>query len=247
MRATSIEYRFRFLLHGLIFLIGFWPFWERWLGLTEETSWQYLITWVGRQGWLSIGAASLLLLSTAIAFAVVGAVLRVWGSAYVGSGVVHSASMHGEALLADGPYRRTRNPLYLGTLLHAVGVSLIMAPAGAIFTIAAIWVLQVRLALAEEPYLTRRFGQAYLDYMRLVPRFLRSPKAQVPRGGLRPHWTQAVLGEIYVIGAAVTLAAFGWEFNHMLLLKGILISLGVSLVVRAFLPRPARQAAELAA
>ena len=243
MRATSVEYRLRFLLHGLIFLIGFWPVWEPWLGLTDQTVWQTGILWLGRAGWLSLSAASNLLLGLAIAFAVLGALLRVWGAAYVGAGVVKSPSMHGERLLADGPYRHTRNPLYLGTLLHTFAVALIMPPAGAVFAIAAVWVLQVRLALAEEAFLAERFGQSYGEYRERVPRFLPSPKPLVQSAGARPHWVQAVLGEAYVVGAAVTLAGFGWEFNHFLLLRGILISLGVALVVRAFLPRAPRETA----
>lgn len=242
MRA-NLEYRLRFLLYGLIFLIGFWSIWEPWLGLSDQTTWQAGIMWLGRAGWLSISAASNLLLALAIAFAVLGALVRVWGSAYVGAGLVKSPAMHGEQLLADGPYRHTRNPLCLGTLLHTFGVTLIMPPAGAVFAIAAVWVLQVRLALTEEAFLAERIGETYLEYRRRVPRFLPSLKPLVPSAGVRPHWVQAILGEAYVIGAAVTLAGFGWEFNHILLLRGILISLGVALVVRAFLPRPAKETA----
>ena len=140
-------------------------------------------------------------------------------------------------MLADGPYRRTRNPLYLGTLLHTVGVALLMPPAGAVFAIAAIWIVQVRLALAEEPFLTGRFGEAYREYEAKVPRFLPSPKPLVPAGGQRPRWVQAVLGESYMVGVVITLAGFGWDFNALPLIRGILISLGVSLVLLAFLPR----------
>ena len=145
--------------------------------------------------------------------------------------------MHGDVLLADGPYRRSRNPLYLGTLLHTVGVALLMPPAGALFAIAAIWILQVRLAMAEEPFLAGRFGEAYKRYEAEVPRFLPAPKPLVAAAGRRPHWVQALLGESYMIGVVITLAGFGWDFNAQPLMRGILISLGVSLVMRGFLPR----------
>ncbi len=240
MRATRLEYRIRFLLHALIFSIGLWPFWEPLLNLTDETSWQFLITIFNRQGWLNIGSASLAFLLVAILFTALGAFFRVWGSAYVGASVVNSPSMHGDTLLADGPYRYTRNPLYLGTLLHTVGVALIMPPAGAIFAIAAIWILQVRLALAEEPFLTARFGQRYLDYQGHVPQFLPSLKPMIPSAGMRPHWLQAILGESYMVGVFLTFVIFGWQFNHILLLRGLLISLGISLVLQALLPRPAK-------
>ena len=242
MGASSFEYRFRYLLHGIIYVLGFWPFWEPWLGLTTKSTWLLLSADLARAGWLGFQGATSLLLVLAIVFAALGAGLRVWGSAYVGASIVNSPAMHGQTMLADGPYRRSRNPLYLGTLLHTIGIALLMPPAGAVFTIAAIWILQVRLALAEEPFLLRRFGQPYRDYVARVPRFLPAPKPLVPGAGQRPHWLQALLGESYVIGVVITLAAFGWDFNAMPLLKGILISLGVSLVFRALMPRTASPA-----
>lgn len=247
MGATPFEYRLRYALHGLIFVLGFWPFWEPYLGLTTKSTWLTLSAEMARQGWLGFQAATMLLLILGIVFAGLGAMLRVWGSAYVGAGVVNSPRMHGQTLLADGPYRRTRNPLYLGTLLHTVGIALLMPPAGAVFAIAAIWILQVRLALAEEPFLTERFGQLYREYEARVPRFLPSPKPMVPAAGQRPQWLQALLGESYVVGVVITMAAFGWDFNAMPLMKGILISLGISLVLRAFMPRPKVESPAVAA
>lgn len=237
MAASSLEYRLRYLLHAVIFVVGFWPFWEPALGLTTKSTWLILSADLARAGWLGFQAATSLLLVVAILLTALGALLRVWGAAYVGAGVVNSAHMHGDHLLADGPYRRSRNPLYLGTLLHTLGIALLMPPAGAVFAIAAIWILQVRLALAEEAFLSQRFGNVYTTYMERVPRFLPSPTPQVAAAGQRPHWLPALLGELYMVGVVVTLAGFGWDFNATPLMKGILISLGASLVVRAFLPR----------
>ena len=237
MRATRWEYRLRFPLHVLIFVLGLWPFWEPWLNLTTKSTWLMLSATLARQGWLGFQAATQGLLVIAIIFVALGAWLRTWGAAYVGASVVASPSMHGQAMLADGPFRRTRNPLYLGTLLHTIGIALLMPPAGAVFAIAAIWILQVRLALAEEPFLETRFGQAYVSYRDRVPQFLPAPRPLVPAGGAKPHWGYAILGESYMIGVVITLAGFGWNFNSQPLLKGIMISLGVSLVLQAFLPR----------
>lgn len=237
MQATPPEYRLRIPLHLLIFLLGFWPFWEHWLGFTEKSTWLTLSAFLARQGWLGFQAATLVLLLVAILFTALGAWFRVWGAAYLGAGIVQSPSLHGQALLADGPYRRTRNPLYLGTLLHTVGVALLMPPAGAVFVIAAIWILQVRLALTEESFLEGRFGQRYRDYMAHVPRFLPSPRAQISPAGAPPHWPQALAGEIYFVGVVITLLAFGWSFNATPLLQGVLVSLGLAIVLQALLPR----------
>ena len=246
MGPTSFEYRFRYALHGLLYFLAFWPTLApiaglpsgiSALGLTTKSVWLVLSAELARQGWLGFQAAITLLLVLAIAFAAGGAWFRIWGSAYLGSHEVYSPEMRGQSPLADGPYRRTRNPLYLGTLLHTVGLSLLLTPASAVFAIAAIWILQVRLALSEEPVLAQRFGAGYRAYEDAVPRFLPSPKPLVAAAGHQPQWLHAVLGESYMIGVVITLAAFGWDFNAFPLLKGILISLGLSLVLRAVLPR----------
>jgi hypothetical protein len=150
--------------------------------------------------------------------------------------------MHGDRMLADGPYRRTRNPLYLGTLLHTLGVAILMPPSGAVFTVALLWIFEVRLALAEEPFLTARFGQPYLDYKAAVPRFLLALSPQFPAAGARPHWLLAFFSELYFPAAFIVLAIFGWSFNAQPIRQGLLISLGVWLIVRALLPRPIKDA-----
>ncbi len=246
MRASNLEYRFRFPLHVLIFVLGFSPFWESWLGLSQKSTWLTCSAALARQGWLGFQAATLVLLIAALVFVTLGAWFRVWGSAYVGASIVNSPAMHGETMLAGGPFRHTRNPLYLGTLLHTLGISLLMPPAGGIFTVAAIWILQIRLALAEEPFLESRFSQPYREYVALVPRFLPSPRPLVPSGGARGRWGQAFLGEIYFLGVVLTLLLFGWNFNATPLYQGILISLGASIVVQALLPRVPQSSERLA-
>jgi len=244
MKATKFEYRFRFILHGLIYFIGFWPPWihvpalDKLFGLTSDPTLLVLPLSLSRIGWLPpfTGTTGNVMVVITLLLMALGAWFRVWGSAYVGSSVVASHSMHGNAMLADGPYRHTRNPLYLGTLLHTLGLAMLMPPSGAIFAVVVVWVFQIRLALAEEPFLTARFGQRYLDYAARVPRFLPMITPQIPAAGTKPRWLQSILGELYFVGAFVTMAVFGWSFNETPIRQGILISLGVWLVVRAFLP-----------
>jgi protein-S-isoprenylcysteine O-methyltransferase Ste14 len=77
------------------------------------------------------------------------------------------------ALVTSGPYRVTRNPMYVGmAVLHA----------GLAFAFGVIWALAVlpavifvidRLVIArEEPYLERLFGEQYLAYKRRVRRWI---------------------------------------------------------------------------
>jgi protein-S-isoprenylcysteine O-methyltransferase Ste14 len=238
MKATALEYRFRFIVHAVIFTLGFWAPWCEPLGWTRLRTWLVLSSWLSRTGWLSFVGATNAVLIAAIVLVALGAWLRVWGASYVGVSVVQSPSMHGETMLADGPYRRTRNPLYLGTILHTIGLSILMPPSGAIFCIALVWVFQVRLALAEEPFLTQRFGEPYVEYRKAVPRFLPSPTPQVPAAGKQPQWLQGIIGEIYVVGVAIVFVVFGWNFNATTMIRGVLISLGAWFIVKALVMKP---------
>jgi protein-S-isoprenylcysteine O-methyltransferase Ste14 len=72
-----------------------------------------------------------------------------------------------------GPFRFTRNPMYLQMLLVCVGVAvilmnwwvLVLTPVGG-------WLLQQFAILPEEAYLERKFGDRYLAYKRRVRRWL---------------------------------------------------------------------------
>jgi len=242
--ASKFEYKFRFILHGIIYCLGFWAPWNMAklgdLHLLDHASTgrEAVITYLGEhvsmqnEAQFFVGITALMLLLTLL-----GAFFRVWGTAYVTPAVVGSRDMHGDAMLADGPFRRTRNPLYLGTLLHTIGVAMIMPPSGAVFTIVLIWILQIRLALAEEPFLAAKFGSPYIDYAKRVPRFLPALRPLIPAAGQKPNWLQAFLGEFYFVGVFVTIAIFGWGFDPQNMVRGVIISLGVWLVIRALLPQ----------
>jgi hypothetical protein len=47
----------------------------------------------------------------------------------------------------------------------------------------------------------------------------------------------ALLTELNPIGVFITMAFLSWSYNNVIMLKGILISFGASLVVRALMPR----------
>jgi protein-S-isoprenylcysteine O-methyltransferase Ste14 len=240
MQATHFEYRFRFWIQCFIYALGFaapWTYLPVWnSGLTtqanNEPAWLAFSTLLFRQGWLTYNTAVMALLIVALVLTALGAGFRLWGAAYSGLGTT---------LPADGPYRRTRNPLRLGLMLHTLGIAILMPPSGAVVAIVLMCVFEVRLALAEESLLAARFGQPYLAYQAAVPRFLPAPTPQVPPAGIAPHWLQALLGEIYFIGAFLTLAIFGWGFDRTVFRQGLLISLGVAIIARAFLPKPTQE------
>ena len=237
MKTSALEFRFRFLILAAIYLLGFVAPWDQWLHLDSIRTWQLIASWPTRAGWLSFNTATIVVLLLGILFAFAGAALRTWGTAYLSPAIVQDSAMHGEGVVAAGPYRHLRNPLYLGTLLHTFALALLMPPSGAIFCILAVFLFQLRLIASEESFLTAKLGEPYLAYCAKVPRLVPASTPRVPASTLQSKWPTAFLGEIYMWGVVATFAILGWRYNSILLIKGILVSLGISLIVRAFLPR----------
>ena len=126
------------------------------------------------------------------------AAIRTWGAAYLKTDVVHDTAQHSEALVADGPFRYTRNPLYLANLPMAAGIGVLASRWGFIFLVLANWIFVYRLIFREEEALLRTQGESYRTYCRSVPRFWPSLKPRVSSGNLTPQWGQAFAGEIFV-------------------------------------------------
>ena len=77
------------------------------------------------------------------------------------------------ALVTEGPFRYSRNPIYLALTLLYVGVALLMnALAILLLVVPALVVLHYGVIAREEAYLTRKFGEAYRQYMTQVRRWL---------------------------------------------------------------------------
>ncbi len=247
MKATALEFRLRYPQHFLLYLLGFIAPWNYALQLDPPGPishvWGLLATNLTQLGLSSVTNPFNLLLGIAIFFAVAGAALRTWGGAYLGADVVKSESMHSakdalanDGILTDGPFGHMRNPLYVGTFLHTLALTLLMPRSGAIFTLVTIGLLQIRLMLAEEAYLTTKLGTPYEAYLKLVPRIFPALRRKVAAQGLTPRWPQAFLGEIYFWGVPVAYAAVGWKYNTQLLIQGVLVSVGLGIVARAVMP-----------
>lgn len=258
MKASAWEFKYRLWLSFGLIALGFaapwtwlmperlleWmPGWIR-LGPRGIHTWGWLAFQLGGLG-ISSAAGFALVSALAIAAAALGAALRVWGTAYLGAGTVFNAEMKagpeinpGE-VLADGPYRYMRNPLYAGSYLTVVALAILMPPSGAMVSLLLLAAFLLRLILGEEAFLTPRLGEPYAVYRRAVPRLLPSHWRRIPASrpspNRAPQWGRALLGEIFPIGVAIGFAALSWQYNPELLMQVVLVSFGVSLVVRAFL------------
>ena len=240
MKVSQIVFRFRFLIHAAIFLLGFNTPWDYWLHLDMDASgstWLLLSTWLARNHWLTFSGATIALLIFGALCALIAAMLRTAGSAYMGSSTVQSLTMHGDRVVAAGPYRFVRNPLYLGIIVMTFSLALLMPPSGAIFSIICVVLFELALIAGEEPFLTEKLGQSYLEYRARVPKLIPALSPRIPPSDALPDWRAACLGETFFWGFFLTWLIVGWRYNALLMAQGVLISLGLSLVVRAILPR----------
>lgn len=77
------------------------------------------------------------------------------------------------ALVTDGPFRFTRNPLYLAlTLLYTGITSLLNALWPILLLPAAILIIRYGVIDREEKYLARKFGEEYMGYKKHVRRWI---------------------------------------------------------------------------
>ena len=77
------------------------------------------------------------------------------------------------ALVTAGPFRFTRNPIYLGDTLVYTGLSLAFGRRGPLLLLPGVLAIIERGVIRrEERYLERRFGAPYRDYHARVRRWL---------------------------------------------------------------------------
>jgi protein-S-isoprenylcysteine O-methyltransferase Ste14 len=244
MKASAIEFRLRMPIMVAIVVLGFYAPWIEWLSLgPRRPMLEWLPLELSRTGVLSFAVATPIVICIGAILALLGAIFRVWGAAYLNYATIHHGEMQGGAIMADGPYRFMRNPLYVGGWFMIAAAAFLMPPTGALVSFVLFTVFLLRLILAEEEFLGTSLGEPYRQYLCVVPRLMPKFRAGLPSSGQKPHWFTALIAEINPIGMFVTLAVLSWSYDYLLMLKGILISFGASLVVRALMRRESQNPA----
>jgi protein-S-isoprenylcysteine O-methyltransferase Ste14 len=109
-----------------------------------------------------------------VAFMALGLALILWASHLfkrAQTGIVPFTSA--TFLVLRGPYRFTRNPMYLGIVVMLLGVGVFLASAAPFVVIPLFgFLIDWRFIRAEEAMLEQAFGAAYLDYKARVRRWL---------------------------------------------------------------------------
>jgi protein-S-isoprenylcysteine O-methyltransferase Ste14 len=121
-----------------------------------------------------LGAHAIARYATGAALALSGFVtigLGAWR--FVAAGTNIPPNLPTTALVVDGIFGRTRNPLYLGSTLVYLGLSVAAGSLWAIVLLAPLlWLINVGVIAREERYLERKFGDAYRAYTAQVRRWV---------------------------------------------------------------------------
>jgi protein-S-isoprenylcysteine O-methyltransferase Ste14 len=236
MRATNFEFRNRFWLMGVIIWFGFfcYSFDHVNAGVAllgspiPNTSTPLTVSIAGvrfvfpmtvesfgfdpasQQGRLKLqfmfGIAALFLAGSAM--------MRTWATAYLRSDVVQDARLRTESLVADGPYRHVRNPLYFSNVLMTLSMALLASRTGWVVMVLLMVVFQYRLIGREEQELLQAQGEPYRAYCKAVPRLWPSLTPRLPASGLQARWKQAWLAEAFFFwGFTEAVAVFAITLN----------------------------------
>lgn len=113
--------------------------------------------------------------STALVLVVLGGLLAIWcilTFAIVGKGTPAPFDPP-RKLVAAGPYRVIRNPMYVGAGIALAGAALFYQSAALVaFAAGFLVVTHLFVVFYEEPTLERTFGARYADYRNAVPRWV---------------------------------------------------------------------------
>lgn len=223
--AGDLEYRIRPWIFAGIFFAAFEFYW--WDHVSAASALAELVT---RRGG-DLHAIETLIFAIGAALTLAAAALRTWAAAYIRSEVVHDPRVHDTRLVADGPYRYVRNPLYLGTTLMGFGIATAASRIGSLVLVLAIVLFHYRLILREEGALTASQGEGYRRYLAQVPRLFPRLRPCVPSGGMKPRWGQAIRGELFMWAFALAFMVFAATGSTRVLMWGCVVAAAMVLLM----------------
>jgi protein-S-isoprenylcysteine O-methyltransferase Ste14 len=143
---------------------------------------------------------------------VAGEGLRVWAMRHIGRSA-RTRKDKARKLVATGPYKHTRNPLYVGNHIILLGFCVLSE---------LVWFAPIALGICfvfysfiityEEDLLMQRFGEDYVRYMAETPRWipLRCIRNMLSRMFTETSWQEAFRREKSTIyGIIIGFGAFG--------------------------------------
>lgn len=173
------------------------------------------------------------------ALALTGQLLRILviGLAYIRRGGL-DRRVHADTLVVEGFFAHSRNPLYFGNFLALAGFSLIHDSLLSILVGLTFFAYAyLSIVVAEEDFLGRRFGAAYQDYCRRVPRFVPSLKGiSQTFAGMRFDWRRVVRKEYGSTFAGLTAVLVLLVWDDYRLDGGMFAREGLTVVLGLWAP-----------
>jgi protein-S-isoprenylcysteine O-methyltransferase Ste14 len=200
MRASDFEFRNRFWIFGILYFAGFVPYWFHDQNALVSVLALVLPNASERAVHVSFGLAALVM--------TIAALLRTWATAYLSTTVMKHSELQSAALVADGPYRYVRNPLYLGNLLMTLSFAALASRVGAVIVVVGVTLFVFRLISREEAQLEVAQGESFRRFCEAVPRMLPAFSPRVAASGKSPRWKQAFAGEAMMWGFVIAVAIF---------------------------------------
>jgi protein-S-isoprenylcysteine O-methyltransferase Ste14 len=222
MKATNWEFAHRATIFGAILGVSFSLY-----ALDPQNTAAVMSRWLAARCSLTEDQLAHCLLAGAAGLLAAAALIRTWASAYLHASVVYAAEVKSASLVADGPYRRVRNPLYFANVLMAVGFGPLMSRSGYVVVVVAMLVFCYRLIMREESELQASQGEMYERYRQAVPRLWPALAPRTAAAGRRPNWGAGFKAECWYWGIAASVAAFAVTLNFTL----FLIILGASIAL----------------
>jgi protein-S-isoprenylcysteine O-methyltransferase Ste14 len=156
------------------------------------------VGWAAGIAALFLARPSVTSLLVGLPIALVGELLRLWAAGHIEKT---------KSLATGGPYAHTRNPLYLGSVIMAVGLAVAAASpwvalAGALYLLA----FYPSVIREEAAFLSGKFGAAYAEWAAVVPLFWPRVRPSGPRAS-RFDWARVRTNREWRTALALPLVA----------------------------------------
>jgi len=232
MRASNWEFRYRALLFGMVFWISF-----SFYAIDRQNVTAFLANGIEHRFAINADLLGRAILFGAAILCALAALVRTWASAYLHAGIVYAPEIKTSALVADGPYRFVRNPLYFGNVLLAIGTGALMSRTGFLFVVIAMIFFCYRLILREQGELENAHATPYTAYLRAVPVLWPALAPRIRASGQRPNWAAALKAECWCWGFAVGVLAFAITFKLPLFFMGLAVGIVLLWTISALGPK----------
>ena len=183
------------------------------------------------------------LVATGLMIALLGQAVRL---ITIGFEYIHRGGKDGQVyagrLVRGGVYGITRNPMYVGNGLIAIGMTMHFgSPVGYIILIPFFLFVYQAIVAAEEAYLRGKFGAEYEDYEKSVNRYVPAlSRIRESFAGMRFDWRRSVKKDLgTIVGLTIGLIMlpvwrayflYGLEATKAAAMRALWLTLGITAV-----------------